>query len=396
MPPKRVSYKGKDYGSRKELCQEYGIDEKLVTGRLRAGWTLEDAVETALGEKVTRGIPVEYEGVRYPSLKSMARELGLSVSILQHAYYRTKDIGQSVEYCREHACWDMTVWGKEYQSLAQISMVFGVSLYYLTHQVRGGANLQETVKRALESEPVQFRGKTYEHFGDLCAECQIQPANVYSRLEYGMALEDALTRPIRRTGIKKAVIYRGKEYESQIDLCRAYGISILNVREQLRNQPLTFLEEFDVMNQLKEQLGMGKEELLNHIPHCRIRGRNYKTMAGLLREFDITPTAFYTRKNRSEDRDVFTVLKGMQKETRRAYVLDRKSMLQEELLKMGYTMYQIGLLPKGELPKYPKLQGFDLDTGCIDGEKLYYELLNEKLQETGQVPEEEEMGMKME
>ena len=74
---------------------------------------------------------------------------------------------------------------------------------------------------------------------------------------------------------------------------------------------------------------------------------------------------------------------------------DGKPVLLEELQKMGYTRHRISQLPKSELPKYTKLQGFDLDTGCMDGEKLYYEILNEKLQEAGQTPEEE-MGMKME
>ena len=395
MPPKPVSYKGKEYGSRKELCQEYGIDEKRVTGRLCSGWTLEEAVETALGEKVTNGIQTEYEGVQYPSLSSMAEKLDLPLSILQHAYYRTKDIGQSVEYARGYASRDMAVWGKEYQSLSQVAMVFGISHYHLVSQVREGVRLQEAVKKALETEPVQFQGKTYEHFGDLCAAYRIQPANVYFRLEYGMDLEEALTRPVKGTGKKNKVTYRGEAYESQIDLCRVYGISVLCVREQLRSQPLTFLEEFDVLNQMKERLGMGKEEMLNYIPHCRIRGRNYKTMAGLLREFGITASAFYTRKCRNEDKDVFAVLKEMQKETRRAYVVDGKPMLQEELEKMGYTKYRISRLARGELPKYPRLQGFDLDTGCMDGEKLYYKILNEKLQEAGQVPGEE-IEIKME
>lgn len=395
MPPKPVSYKGKEYSSRKELCQEYGIDEKRVTGRLCSGWTLEEAVETALGEKVTNGIQTEYEGVQYPSLSSMAEKLDLPLSILQHAYYRTKDIGQSVEYARGYASRDMAVWGKEYQSLSQVAMVFGISHYHLVSQVREGVRLQEAVKKALETEPVQFQGKIYEHFGDLCAAYRIQPANVYFRLEYGMDLEEALTRPVKGTGKKNKVTYRGEAYESQIDLCRVYGISVLCVREQLRSQPLTFLEEFDVLNQMKERLGMGKEEMLNYIPHCRIRGRNYKTMAGLLREFGITASAFYTRKCRNEDKDVFAVLKEMQKETRRAYVVDGKPMLQEELEKMGYTKYRISRLAKGELPKYPRLQGFDLDTGCMDGEKLYYEILNEKLQEAGQVPGEE-IEIKME
>ena len=75
-------------------------------------------------------------------------------------------------------------------------------------------------------------------------------------------------------------------------------------------------------------------------------------------------------------------------------MVDGKPMLQEELEKMGYTKYRISRLARGELPKYPRLQGFDLDTGCMDGEKLYYEILNGKLQEVSQT--EEEMGMRME
>ena len=81
---------------------------------------------------------------------------------------------------------------------------------------------------------------------------------MYFRLEYGMDLKEALTRPIKGMGSKNETVYRGKTYESQIDLCRAYGISVLCVRELLRSQPLTFLEEFDVLNRLKDQLGMGK------------------------------------------------------------------------------------------------------------------------------------------
>lgn len=396
MPPKPVIYRGIPYESRRELCREYGINEHLLADRLRLGWTIEEAVETALGEKVTNGIPVEYDGVRYPSLKSMAEELGLSVSGLQHAYYRIRDIRQSVEYCRDHdRREDMTLWGKTYQSLAQVSLVFGISHYHLVTQVREGKDLQEVVKRVLETGPILFHGRRYEHFVDLCAEYGMQPMNVYGRLRYGMELEDALTHPIKGMGNKREVSYQGIDYESHVALCREYGISVCCVREQLRTNPLTFLKAFEVLVRLKEKLGMGKEELLNYIPHCRIRGRNYKTVAGLLREFAITASAFYVRKNRSEEKEIFSVLKKMQAEERRAYMAEGKPLLRSQLLEMGYTESKIDRLPRVEVPKYPKLQGFDLDTGCMDGEKLYYEILNEKLQEAGQVPGEE-IEIKME
>ncbi|NBK91681.1 hypothetical protein D5278_06760 [bacterium 1XD21-13] len=388
MPSKPITYHGVNYASRRALCKEYGIDEKRVESRLRAGWTLEEAVETEVGERVTNGIPVEYEGISYPSLKNMAEELGFSRSILQQAYYRTKDIKEAVEYCLKYEKRDLTVWGRTYQSLSEVALLFGISHYRLTTQVREGKKLEEAVKEALETEPIVFEGRRYAHFVDLCGAYGIQPVNVYFRLEYGMDLREALTRPIKRTGGRTQISYQGREYESQTDLCRSYGISVLCVREQTRTNPLTFLDSFEVLEELKRRLGMKAEEMLNYIPHCRIRGKNYKTVAELLREFDITATAFYSRKSRSEDKDVFAVLKGMQAETRRAYEVEGQPMLREEVRRLHYKEYQIDKLPRCELPKYPKLAGFDLDTKCYDSERLYYELLNKKLEEQEQVQEE--------
>ena len=33
------------------------------------------------------------------------------------------------------------------------------------------------------------------------------------------------------------------------------------------------------------------------------------------------------------------------------------------------------------VPRYPMLQGLDFDTECYDTERIYYEILNSKLQE---------------
>ena len=36
---------------------------------------------------------------------------------------------------------------------------------------------------------------------------------------------------------------------------------------------------------------------------------------------------------------------------------------------------------KVKVPRYPTLQGLDFDAGCYDTERIYYEILNRKLQE---------------
>ncbi|WP_321022853.1 hypothetical protein [Enterocloster bolteae] len=51
MPSKPIEYKGKQYASRRALCQEYGISTPMLINRIKSGWSLEEALETPVGEK---------------------------------------------------------------------------------------------------------------------------------------------------------------------------------------------------------------------------------------------------------------------------------------------------------------------------------------------------------
>ena len=382
MPPKPIEYKGKQYPSRRALCQEYGINSTMLINRMKGGWSLEEAVETGVGERVTNGVPVLFEGVRYPSVKSLARELELPYASLLHYYCRRGDIQVAVKCCRASNSQTLELWGKTYDSLSDIAHQFGLSYYHLLTGAEQGITLEEIVKKALEVEPIAFRGKTYGSLMDLCAEFQMQPVNVYERLRYGLSLEEALLRPLKNIGSKIPISYRGRDYESQISLCREYGISVGSVREQLRTNPLNFLQVFDTFVQLKERIGMGKERMLNYIPHCYVRGKLYKTVTELLREFDIRPTPFYTNKYKGGYENVFEALKGMQKETRSAYLVDGVPRFSVDIRKEKYSKNRMReiLAAKVEVPRYPELQDFDFDTDCYDMEQIYYEILGEKLE----------------
>lgn len=333
--------------------------------------------------------PVVYEGICYQSVKALAREKGLDYSSLSHFYYKKKDIGEAVECCLKCSREKPVLWGRAYQSVSEVALKFGLPYGYLAYQMNAGCSLQDAVKRGLEKEPIVFRGTHYTHFADLCAAYQMQPSNVYDRLYYGLSLEDALTKPVKGMGNKSPVIYQGKAYESQIALCREYGISALCVREQLKTQLLTFVDAVDVFVRLKERMEIPWEEPVNYIPHARIRGKNYKTAGMLMQEFHLTAMAFYTYKNRSGSLDIFEVLQAMQSERRGAYLVDGKPFFRTDLEKQGYSCSRIKMLEKVDVPRYPQLQGFDFKTGCYDGEKIYYEILNEKLLEKGLVGENE-------
>lgn len=382
MPSKPIEYKGKQYESKAALCQEYGISPVLLLNRLKYGWSMEQALETPVRERGTNGTAVSYDGKRYPSVKSLAKELELPYTSLQHYYARRGNIEEAVKCCRESSEQVLELWGKEYDSLSEIAQTFGLSYYHLTAKMRDGGELKEVVKNALSVEPITFQGKEYECLVDLCTECHIQPANVYGRLRLGFTLEEALTRPIKPLGNRTSVSYRGSDYESKVALCREYGISSETVWEQVRTNPLDFLEVFDVFVQLKARIGMSREELLGYIPHCRFNGRLYKTIRPLLKEIGITPNAFYTYKYKKGYENIFEALKGMQAETRTAYLVDGKTMFNVELRKK-YSARQIEAMEgkKIQVPRYPQLQEIDFETDCCDTEQIYYEILNSRLQE---------------
>lgn len=392
MPFKSIEYKGKRYESKAALCQEYGIGLCMLQNRLKSGWSLEDAIEIAPKTKVTNGAVVFYDGKRYPSVKSLAKELELPYSSLQHYYARRGDIDEAVKCCRESSVQVLKLWGNVYESLSEIAHTFGLSYYHLSTRIRDGGELESVVKNALSLEPVTYHGRKYESFVDLCSEYQIQPGNVYGRLGYGFSLEEALTRPIKPIGNRDAISYKGEDYESKVALCRAYGLSYGMVSEQMRTNPLDFLEAFDVFVQFKERIGMPREELLGYIPHCRMNGKLHKSILPILRYVGITSNVFYTYKSRRNYENVFEALKGMQAEKRMAYLIEGKPVFDVELRKK-YTKREMEEMEglKVQVSRYPTLQNFDFDTGCCDTEQVYYEVLNSKLQE-----KEETMEIHME
>lgn len=360
----------------------------MLQNRLKSGWSLEEAIETAPKTKITNGAVVFYDGKRYPSVKSLAKELELPYVSLQHYYTRRGDIDEAVKCCRESSEQVLELWGNVYESLSEIAHTFGLSYYHLSSRMRNGGELKEVVMNALSLEPVTFHGKKYESFVDLCSEYHIQPTNVYGRLGSGFSLEDALTRPIKPIGNRNSISYKGEDYESKVALCRAYGISYGMVREQMRTNPLDFLEVFDVFVQFKARIGMPKEELLGYIPHCRVNGRLHKSILPILKDVGITSNAFYTYKYKRGYENVFEALKGMQAEKRVAYLIEGKPVFDVELRKK-YTKRQLEELEdlKIQVSRYPTLQNFNFDAGCCDTEQIYYEILNSKLQEREEIME---------
>lgn len=380
MPSKPIVYKEKEYASQKELCREFGLNYHTFITRMRNGWSLEKTMEVGVGEIVTTGNPVEYEGKAYPSVKALAEEYGLPYSSLFHLYSRKQNIEAAVESCMKQLEKAVVVWGRPYKGVSNVALEFGLRRASLYGQWKKGVPLETAVRELLSQEPITFRGKTYAHFSDLCAQFRVQPANAYARLAYGMPLESALTQPVKKSGRGYPEEFDGKWYESRIQLCRAYGISDNCVREQTKKKALEYMDSFRLLIQLKELAGIPQTELLTYIPGCRIRGRNYKTVAALLAVFEITATAFYTYKSRHHYVNIFDALRGMQAERMKVYIFDGKQITGREV-RQKFTDHELKEMRLNPIivPRYPTLQTADFQTGCVDTLEIYEALLYDEL-----------------
>jgi hypothetical protein len=80
-----LTYKGVKYPSVAALARAHNIETYIVHSRLKLGWTTAQAVGEKNPPKRKHGPqPIKCGGVTYESMSAMAREFGLSPSLVKY------------------------------------------------------------------------------------------------------------------------------------------------------------------------------------------------------------------------------------------------------------------------------------------------------------------------
>ena len=69
-----VEYNGVKYPNLKVFCEEMNLDLGVIRYRLKAGYSIEDAIKTDFNPRHRKVI---YNGIEYPSIRRLAEELNL-------------------------------------------------------------------------------------------------------------------------------------------------------------------------------------------------------------------------------------------------------------------------------------------------------------------------------
>jgi len=162
---KSIEVDGVHYQSLAAAARKFGVEPRLVSGRIRKGWTIDQAFGLATPKPLPAssiGENVELNGVIYVSHAQAAKTMGLDPRIV---HKRLRKFGWTLE------------------------QAFGLE--------------PPPVKRSNSAKAVTIAGNIFETLSDACLAFNITQSAVRRRMTQGMTLEDALTKPSQKAKSKK-------------------------------------------------------------------------------------------------------------------------------------------------------------------------------------------------
>ena len=214
---KAITVSGQSFSSLSEAATHFGIPAGKVATRLRGGLSVEQAFD--LQEKPVRdvsGTPVVVEGATFASVTAASKKYGVDPSLasarIRKGWTVDQALGLAPPVPRSASVngAEIQVAGKLFPSRALAAKSFGLDPR-LVHK-----RLKEygwTLNQAFEIDPpperrsnhvkaITVHGKSFAAVIDACRAFGISFSTVHQRMDSGMTLEEALTKPSRKKKVQ--------------------------------------------------------------------------------------------------------------------------------------------------------------------------------------------------
>ena len=238
MPkPAEIVYKGITYRSITKLCDTLGISLKLVSYRLRKGYTVEQAVETPLKRKKHE---IVYKGIKYNNIKELCNYLDIPYTTVLNRVNTGYTIEQAIEtHIINHNKPKKTIInGKEYSSIRQACIDLGKSPSTIYRNLKLGYSIEDAFEKESDrhkkfiDNPIIINNKTYSSIKKACTDLDIQYDRVCSRIRNGYTINDAFSLEDQRKCIQ--IDLMGKKFSSILELVNEYNIAYNTVSRRLQ------------------------------------------------------------------------------------------------------------------------------------------------------------------
>lgn len=193
---------------------------------------------------------------------------GKDYTIFAHYISRSESLEDAIEKCELHQKEKnkkIDLWGNKYDSIPEIGKAFGIDYGNINYYISQGKTLEEAVTTVLNRSFIEFKNRTYKDFTELCTEYNMILSTVLNRLTYGMSLEEALLRPIRKNSRTNLQIFRGIAYQNKMEICRQWGVSDTLVALLIRydkTKKMNFTKAIETLVRFKEVLKISKKKYL--------------------------------------------------------------------------------------------------------------------------------------
>lgn len=163
---KPVSYKGVDYESRSACAEATGVDIKLFTARLNAGWSVEDAIEKP--KNISLEGEIDFNGTTYSNELELCRAHNIGISTFKQRLADGWPFDVALTYPVPKGKKSCPVFfeGTVYSSIKTFAKAFNLKYNLLIVELRKGKSKADCVKNPLlklkEGENFEDFAKTTE------------------------------------------------------------------------------------------------------------------------------------------------------------------------------------------------------------------------------------------
>jgi len=194
-----IKYKGQEFDSIAECARHYGMDPKLVLGRINRGKTLHVAITRPFSNQVH----IKVGKKDFESIAGACRYYGFNQKLIQRRLKRGWSSDEAFELVDRHKpkvgprAKNVKVFGKSYPSLKVLSGAYGITVAMIQHRVRVRGMSYEQAVGFQKVREVTCYGKTYPSIAALAKDFSLNAGTIVSRIRRGMSTEQAVTAPIQ-------------------------------------------------------------------------------------------------------------------------------------------------------------------------------------------------------
>ena len=301
-----TDHKGNSYRNVQEMCGNYGIKPATFRARMRNGFTLEEALTTAIG-KLRKGQVADHLGNTYATIKEMCSFYGVNNSTylcrIRKGYtveealigkrkelvtpinsskkkknikindmpFSSKKNSKATSKEKKFLCFDHK--GNGYHSQAEMCKAYKISLSTFKRRRAEGLSLQDSLKLPVTKEhSFTFKdhtGAKYENLKEMCTAWNVSVHTYQRRISQGYSRERALTEADDFIYITD---HKGNGFLTIQSMCAAYGISTALYTSRIKRG-----------KSIAEALEMPIED--NRVEY---NGKTYASMKDLAKEHNIS------------------------------------------------------------------------------------------------------------